>query len=109
MMDVEEFRKKLIDLGFDKVYVLKKELSCVIYIGIFQNRELIITISRGMASLYAKIFLADAILSSHLQCNYIKYFPVGLYVFSDDVNDLAKRLINKASKIIGLQKLHNNC
>uniref|UniRef100_A0A7J3QE88 Uncharacterized protein n=1 Tax=Ignisphaera aggregans TaxID=334771 RepID=A0A7J3QE88_9CREN len=104
MIDVEEFRKKLIDLGFDKVYVLKKELGCVIYIGIFQNRELIIAISRGMASLYAKIFLADAILSSHLQCNYIKYFPMGWYVFSNDVNDLAKRLINKASKIIGLQK-----
>jgi len=104
MMVVEEFRKKLIDLGFDKVYVLKREPSCVIYIGIFQNRELIIAISRGTTSLYAKIFLADAILSSHLQCNYIKYFPIGLYVFSDNVNDLAKRLINKALKIIRLQK-----
>ncbi len=103
MIEVEKFRKMLISAGFEKTYLIEEQPNCIVYMGIYRNKEVIIALFKGISSFYAKIVPVTLILPSHWHCHYIKYLPVGWYVFSNSIDDLVKRLSEKVSKIIELK------
>ncbi|MCS7111760.1 MAG: hypothetical protein N3E36_07050 [Sulfolobales archaeon] len=103
MIKVEELRRMLTKVGFEKTYLIEEAPNCSIYMGIYRDREFIIAVFKGTSSFYAKIIPATLVSTSHWQCNYIKYSPMGWYVFSDSIDDLVKRLGEKILKIIELK------
>ncbi|MEM2528204.1 MAG: hypothetical protein QXF17_07040 [Ignisphaera sp.] len=108
ILTIEELRKMMIDIGFEKIYLVEEEPNCVVYIGIYKGKEIIVTIFKGISAVYAKMIPADLLPTSNWHCHYIKYSPIGWYIFSSSISDLVMRLGKKLSKIIELKYSYNS-
>lgn len=107
MVKVEEFRVMLTRVGFEKSYLIEELPNCSMYMGVYRGKEFIIAVFRGLSALYVKIVPAALISTSYWRCNYVKYLPIGWYVFSSSFDDLINRLAEKMPKIIESKFLYS--
>ncbi|MCC6045567.1 MAG: hypothetical protein LM572_02185 [Ignisphaera sp.] len=101
-IDVETLKNLLLQKGFEKVFTVEKTHDCVLLLGRLNGVEILVGIYTGLHSLYAKIAKASEILEPYWRCEYMEYFPQGLYTFSQmkNLDELAHNIIVKAEAIL---------
>jgi len=100
-IDVEVVKDLLLKMGFEKVFMIEKTYNCILLLGKLKEIDMLIGIYTGEISLYAKIIKSEEILEPHWKCDYLEYFPQGLYTFSQSKNldELVQNIVAKAEVI----------
>lgn len=88
--DSATIKRKLAEIGIEKLYIVDEDVDCVLFLGIYRDQQFLILVSRGKFSWYSKIVPANIVLEPYWNCKHIIYVPEGLYVFADDIEELTK-------------------
>jgi hypothetical protein len=96
--EAEIFRRKCLEHGVKKI-VLRKTSWCFTGYVEFDDKVYEIMLAKGSAHryYYAKITYRS---SEYLNCDYILYNPYGFFVFSQDLEDLAVKTVDKIKNIL---------
>lgn len=101
--DFDALKSLLSSLGIEKIYVVDRDPSRVLILGICSNHQFLILVAKGENSWYSKIVFANEVLELYWKCEYITYVPEGLYVFAKDLNELANKIVNTLNKLVNLR------
>lgn len=98
--DFEVLKNLLTRLGIEKLYIVDKEVDKMLFLGIYTGQQFLILAAKGEYSWYSKVVFADSLLEPYWRCEYLTYFPEGLYVFAKDVHELATNIVKTLNKLI---------
>lgn len=99
MLDPENIKNMLISRGFQKVYIVEKDLQCVLFLCVYSNRNYLIAFYQGDITVYSKLSDPTNISSLYWKCKYLKYIPNGLYVFAQNIESLIDKVLQKIKSI----------
>uniref|UniRef100_A0A7C4FH69 Uncharacterized protein n=1 Tax=Ignisphaera aggregans TaxID=334771 RepID=A0A7C4FH69_9CREN len=101
-IDVETLKGLLLQKGFEKVFTIERTHGCLLLLGRLREIDVIIGIYSGLHSIYAKIIESGEVLEPYWRCDYMEYFPQGLYAFSQakDLEELAQNIVTKTKIIL---------
>lgn len=97
--DVTTLKELLIAAGVKKVFVIDENTHGVLLLGVCNDSQYLISISKGTYAWYSKIVPAHMVLEIYWKCKYILYVPEGLYVFANNVNELVSKIIRVIGKL----------
>jgi len=105
-IDIEAFKRFLLQKGFEKVYVVEKTYDCVLLLGKVSEVEVLIAVYSGTHSLYAKTVISSDVLEPYWRCSYVEYVPHGLYAFSHSrsIEELAEKVALKVQTLLKRQR-----
>ncbi len=99
MLDSEKIRNVLISKGFQKVYIVEKNLQCILFLCVYNNRNYLIAFYQGDVAVYSKLLDPTNISSLYWKCEYLRYIPNGLYAFAQNIESLIDKAIQKIKLI----------
>lgn len=98
IIDARKIHSMLLKSGIEKVYVMEEKTACILTLAIYEGDKYLILITKGKYSWYSKIVPAERVLETYWRCNYLTYFPEGLYTFSDSINGLIEGIVKVLKK-----------
>jgi len=95
MLNPEDIKNILISKGFQKVYVVEKDLQCILFLCVYNDKNYLIGFYQGDNAMYSKLLDSANISSLYWKCEYLKYIPNGLYAFAQNIESLVDKVLQK--------------
>ncbi len=99
MLNPENIKNMLISKGFQKAYIVERDLQCTLFLCVYDDKNYLIAFYQGDIAIYSKLLESTNISSLYWKCEYLKYIPNGLYAFAQSIESLIDKVLHKIKLI----------